>query len=112
MTIGVPREGQRGAIAPPKIAKNTFLTKNCAKFLYFSAQKPAREAYSAHSLVRSAPPPRRVPSPRQIPGYTPIYGDDPRIWWIGLDVVTSIDRLHSAQSCGRKEARTYENPIS
>jgi len=65
--MGVARERQRGAIASPKMPKSTFLTKNCATFLYFSTKNPAREAYSTVSGVRS--PPKGVPPPRQIPGY-------------------------------------------
>ena len=58
--ISVAREGQRGAIAPPKMPKMcTSLTKKVvAPNFYFSARKPAREAYSGHLWVRSEPPPQ------------------------------------------------------
>jgi len=69
--IGVAREGQRGAIAPPKMPQSTFLTKKVAPNFYFSAQKPAGGLTAAihGSGVPPPPSPRRVPPPRQIPGY-------------------------------------------
>jgi len=60
------QRGQYAAIAPED-AKRYIVTKNCDKFLYFTAQNPTREAYSDHSRVRSAPP-TGMP-PKQIPGY-------------------------------------------
>ena len=35
--------------------------KNCAKFLYYSTQNPARESYSGRSGTRSAPPQEKCP---------------------------------------------------
>ena len=64
--IGVSREGQRGAIAPPKMPKKCIFNNNkkVAPNFHFSALKPAREAYSGHSWVRSPPPSKGVPPPR------------------------------------------------
>jgi len=53
--IGIAMEWQTGAIDSPKMPKNTFSTKRCAKFLHlFSAQNLAREAYSS----LQCPPPQ------------------------------------------------------
>ena len=59
--MGVARKEQRMVIASPG-CQNTFLTKNCTKFLYFFAQNPAREAYSGHAGLRRAPPPKKKKS--------------------------------------------------
>ena len=54
--------GAEGAITPPKMSKKyIFNEKVDAPNFYFSAQKPAREAYNDHSWVRSAPPQEECP---------------------------------------------------
>jgi len=66
--MGVAREG-RGAIASPKMPKNTFLTRKmrqislffCAELCLGNLQLPFRG--------QECSPPKRVPHPRQIPGY-------------------------------------------
>ena len=45
----VQPEGTEGGTDPPMMPQDTFLTKNRAKFIYFSVQNPAREAYSSHN---------------------------------------------------------------
>ena len=55
--------GAEGTIAPPKMPKKYIFNKKIAPNFYFSAQKPAREAYTAaiHG-VRSTPHKKSAPS--------------------------------------------------
>jgi len=84
--------GAEGAIGPQNAQKDIF-NKKLHQILYFSAQNPAREAYSSRSGVRSAPQEECPPPKKKIPGYA--YESyyprihRTRITWIGFDTRVS-----------------------
>ena len=56
--------GAEGAIAPPKIPKKYVFNEKVAPNFYFSAQKPAREAYRLTAAIQGSgvPPKNSAPS--------------------------------------------------
>ena len=62
-SIVVAREGQRGAIAPPKMPKKYIFTqKQLRQISIFLPRSLQKKTYSDHSWVRSAPPPKKSTS--------------------------------------------------
>ena len=88
MTIGVAREGQRGAIAPPKMPKKYIFNKKKLRqiSIFLPRSLLGRLTTAIHG---SGVPPQEVPPPRQFPGYAYVCDTPTNCMWNVQKVVKS-----------------------